>query len=52
MFDSEQDAIEAIYGNLIKPGDVVVIRYEGERRADAQMSTPSALAGMGLDKVP
>jgi dihydroxy-acid dehydratase len=29
VFDSEEAAIAAIYGGGIKPGDVVVIRYEG-----------------------
>ena len=31
VFDSEEDAIAAIYQKRIKPGDVVVIRYEGPR---------------------
>ncbi|MDD7431332.1 MAG: dihydroxy-acid dehydratase, partial [Coriobacteriaceae bacterium] len=29
VFDSEEEAIEAIYAKQINPGDVVVIRYEG-----------------------
>lgn len=31
VFDSQDDAVEAILKNRIKPGDVVVIRYEGPR---------------------
>lgn len=31
VFDSEEEAIEAILGGKIKPGDVVVIRYEGPK---------------------
>jgi dihydroxy-acid dehydratase len=53
VFDSEEDATEAIMGNKIKPGDVVVIRYEGPRGGPGmrEMLTPtSLLAGMGMDK--
>jgi len=53
VFDSEQQAIEAIHGNRIKPGDVVVIRYEGPKGGPGmrEMLNPtSALVGMGLDK--
>jgi dihydroxy-acid dehydratase len=31
VFESQDDAVSAILGNRIKPGDVVVIRYEGPR---------------------
>jgi len=53
VFDSEEDAVEAIMANDIKPGHVVVIRYEGPRGGPGmrEMLNPtSALAGMGLDK--
>jgi len=53
VFDSEDDAINAIYGGLIRKGDVVVIRYEGPKGGPGmrEMLNPtSALAGMGLDK--
>ncbi|NLD19297.1 MAG: dihydroxy-acid dehydratase [Clostridiales bacterium] len=53
VFDSEEDAIAAIYGGQIKAGQVVVIRYEGPRGGPGmrEMLNPtSALAGMGLDK--
>ena len=51
VFDSEDDAIAAIYGKQIKPGDVVVIRYEGPKGGPGmrEMLNPtSAICGMGL----
>ena len=53
VFDSEDDAIKAIYGGDIKEGDVVLIRYEGPKGGPGMremLSPTSALAGMGLDK--
>ncbi|MBR4545246.1 MAG: dihydroxy-acid dehydratase [Oscillibacter sp.] len=53
VFDSEEDAIAAIYAGKIVPGDVVVIRYEGPKGGPGmrEMLNPtSALAGMKLDK--
>lgn len=53
VFDSEDDAIAAIYGGKIHKGDVVVIRYEGPKGGPGmrEMLNPtSALAGMKLDK--
>ena len=53
VFDSEDDAIEAIYAGKIVAGDVVVIRYEGPKGGPGmrEMLNPtSALAGMKLDK--
>lgn len=52
VFDSEDEAIEAIYDSRIVSGDVVVIRYEGPKGGPGmrEMLNPtSALAGMGLD---
>ncbi|MDR2403075.1 MAG: dihydroxy-acid dehydratase [Spirochaetaceae bacterium] len=52
VFDSEEDAFEAIMGGAIQPGDVIVIRYEGPRGGPGmkEMLAPTAaLAGMGLD---
>jgi dihydroxy-acid dehydratase len=52
IFDSEEAAFDAIMGKKIKPGDVVVIRYEGPRGGPGmkEMLAPTAaLAGMGLD---
>ncbi len=51
VFDSEEDAIAAIYAQQIKPGDVVVIRYEGPKGGPGmrEMLNPtSAICGMGL----
>ena len=51
VFNSEDEAIAAIYAGQIKPGDVVVIRYEGPRGGPGmrEMLTPtSAIVGMGL----
>ncbi len=53
VFDSEEDAQEAILARKIKPGDVVVIRYEGPRGGPGmrEMLSPTAtIAGIGLDK--
>ena len=53
VFDSEEEAITAIYGKKIKSGDVVVIRYEGPKGGPGmrEMLNPtSAICGMGLDK--
>ena len=53
VFDSEDEAIAAIYAGQIHPGDVVVIRYEGPKGGPGmrEMLNPtSALAGMKLDK--
>ena len=52
VFDCEEDAIKAITGGKINPGDVVVIRYEGPKGGPGmrEMLNPtSAIAGMGLD---
>ncbi len=51
VFDSEEDAVEAIIGKQIKDGDVVVIRYEGPKGGPGmrEMLNPTALiTGMGL----
>ena len=53
VFDSEEEAIAAIYAGKIVSGDVVVIRYEGPKGGPGmrEMLNPtSAIAGMGLDK--
>ena len=51
VYDSEKDALTAIRGKEIKPGDVVIIRYEGPRGGPGmpEMLFPTAtIAGMGL----
>ena len=53
VFESEEEACEAIFGGRIRPGDVVVIRYEGPSGGPGmrEMLTPtSAICGMGLDR--
>lgn len=53
VFDSEDEAIAAIYDGKINKGDVVVIRYEGPKGSPGmrEMLNPtSALAGMKLDR--
>ena len=51
VFECEEDAITAIKGGQIHPGDVVVIRYVGPKGGPGmpEMLNPtSAIAGMGL----
>lgn len=53
VFDSEEKAFNAIMNKLIKPGDVVVIRYEGPKGCPGMremLSPTSAIIGMGLEK--
>ncbi len=53
VFDSEEAATKAILERDIRPGDVIVIRYEGPAGGPGmrEMLTPtSAIAGMGLDE--
>jgi dihydroxy-acid dehydratase len=52
IFDSETAAYEGIIGGKVKPGDVVVIRYEGPKGGPGmvEMLAPTtAIKGMGLD---
>jgi dihydroxy-acid dehydratase len=51
VFDSEEAAMEAIMGGKVRPGHVVVIRYEGPKGGPGMremLSPTAALAGMGL----
>ena len=53
VFNSEEEAIEAIYAGAVRSGDVVVIRYEGPKGGPGMremLSPTSAICGMGLDK--
>ena len=53
VFNSEDEAIDAIYGGRINKGDVVIIRYEGPKGGPGMremLGPTSAIAGMGLDK--
>ena len=52
VFDSEEEATDAIMNRKINPGEVLVIRYEGPKGGPGmrEMLTPTAaIAGMGLD---
>ena len=51
VFDSEHAALQAVYGNKIYPGDVVVIRYEGPRGGPGMqemLAITAAMIGQGL----
>lgn len=51
VFDSEEDAMEAVQAGSIKEGDVVVIRYEGPRGGPGMremLGVTAALVGQGL----
>ncbi|HOJ10509.1 MAG TPA: dihydroxy-acid dehydratase [Clostridiales bacterium] len=53
VFNSEEEAIDAIYNGKIYKGDVLIIRYEGPKGGPGMremLSPTSAIAGMGLDK--
>ena len=51
VFDSEESAFEAVQSRTIRPGDVVVIRYEGPRGGPGMremLAVTGALVGQGL----
>ena len=53
VFNSEEDGMKAILSGKIKPGDVVVIRYEGPKGGPGMremLSPTAAIAGMGLSE--
>ena len=53
VFNSEEEASEAIWAKKIKKGDVIVIRYEGPKGGPGMremLSPTSSIAGMGMDK--
>jgi dihydroxy-acid dehydratase len=53
VFESQEDAVEGILGNKVKPGDVIVIRYEGPKGGPGmqEMLYPTSfLKGRGLGK--
>ena len=53
VYNSEEEAVSAIFEGAIEAGDVVVIRYEGPKGGPGMremLSPTSAIAGMGLDK--
>jgi dihydroxy-acid dehydratase len=51
VFNREEDALTAVYGNQVRPGDTVVIRYEGPRGGPGMremLKVTGALVGQGL----
>jgi dihydroxy-acid dehydratase len=51
VFDSEHEALEAVYANQINDGDVLVIRYEGPKGGPGMqemLAITAALIGQGL----
>ncbi len=53
VFNSEEETTSAIMSSSIKPGEVIIVRYEGPKGGPGmrEMLTPtSLLSGMGLDK--
>jgi dihydroxy-acid dehydratase len=46
VFDSEHSALEAVYGNQINPGDVIVIRYEGPKGGPGMQEMLAITAGV------
>ena len=53
VFNDESEAMKAVQKAQIKPGDVVVIRYEGPKGGPGMremLAVTAALAGQGLDK--
>jgi dihydroxy-acid dehydratase len=53
VFETEEEAFEAIINRRIAPGEVIVIRYEGPQGGPGMremLSPTAALAGIGLDK--
>jgi len=53
VFESEEETMEAILKGKVKPGHIVVVRYEGPKGGPGMremLSPTSAIVGMGLDK--
>ena len=53
VFNSEEEAVDAIWNKKIKKGDVIIIRYEGPKGGPGMkemLSPTSSIAGMGMDK--
>jgi len=51
VFDGEEEAVDAILGGHIKPGDIVVVRYEGPKGGPGMremLAATSAIVGVGL----
>lgn len=51
VYDCEEDAMKGILAGQVKPGDIVVIRYEGPKGGPGMremLAATAAIAGMGL----
>ena len=51
VYDCEEDAMKSILAGEVKPGDIVVIRYEGPKGGPGMremLAATAAIAGMGL----
>ena len=51
VFDTEDSAREAVFASQVKPGEIIVIRYEGPKGGPGMpemLSVTAALVGMGL----
>lgn len=53
VFDCQEDALQALKDNVIKPGDVMVVRFEGPKGGPGMpdiYAVQATVCGMGLDK--
>ena len=53
IFDSQEDALEALRAGKVRPGDVMVVRFEGPRGGPGMpdiYAVQATVCGMGLDK--
>jgi dihydroxy-acid dehydratase len=53
VFEGMEDAVKAFMGDVVKPGDVVVVRYEGPKGGPGMREMhqiTSVMVGMGLDE--
>jgi len=53
VYDSEEESLKAIFGKTIKPGDIIVVRYEGPKGGPGMremLQGTAAITGMGLSE--
>lgn len=53
VFENEYDAVDAIHGQQIKPGEVIVVRNEGPKGGPGMremLTATAAVSGMGMEK--
>ncbi|MFZ7103823.1 MAG: dihydroxy-acid dehydratase [Peptococcaceae bacterium] len=51
VFNSQEDAVEAILSNQIKKGDVIVIRYEGPKGGQGMREMLAATISVGWVRI-